>query len=74
MVLDTSYLFLLKVILMKKFTLAHLMLVMGMGILAVNLIFNHFFDVPTAINYFFRGGALVTMSFGFLNFRLVTVE
>ena len=59
---------------MKKFTLAHLMLVMGMGILAVNLVLNHFFDVPTVVNYFFRGGALVTMSFGFLSFRLVTVE
>ncbi|AWM32733.1 hypothetical protein [Hymenobacter nivis] len=59
---------------MKKFTLAHLMLVLGMGILAVNLVFNHFFDVPIAVNYFFRGGALVTMSFGFLSFRLVAVE
>jgi hypothetical protein len=74
MVLDTSSLFLLKVTVMKKFTLAHLMLVMGIGIFAVNLVFNHFIDVPTAINYFFRGGALVTMSFGFLNFRLVSVE
>jgi len=59
---------------MKKFTLAHLMLIMGMGILTINLVSNHFFDVPTAVNYFFRGGALVTMSFGFLSFRLVAAE
>ncbi|TPG66498.1 hypothetical protein [Hymenobacter nivis] len=59
---------------MKKFTLSHLMLVMGMGIFIVNMVLNHFFDVPTVINYFFRGSALVTMAFGFLNFRLVTAE
>ena len=59
---------------MKKFTLAHLMLVIGMGILAVNLAFNHFFDVPAAVNYFFRGSAAVSVAFGFLGFRLVVAE
>ena len=59
---------------MKKFTLAHLMLVMGMGILAVNLAFNHFFDVSAAVNYFFRGSAAVSVAFGFLGFRLVVAE
>lgn len=59
---------------MKKFTLAHLMLAMGIGILAVNLTFNHFFEVPTVINYFFRGSAMITVAFGFLGFRLVVAE
>ncbi len=59
---------------MKKFTLAHLMLVMGIGIIGVNLAFNHFFDVPAAINYFFRGSALIAVAFGFLGFRLVVAE
>ncbi len=59
---------------MKKFTLAHLMLAMGIGILAINLTFNHFFDVPTVINYFFRGSAMITVAFGFLGFRLVVAE
>ncbi len=59
---------------MKKFSLAHLMLIMGIGIMGINLTFNHFFDVPAVINYFFRGGAVIAVVFGFLGFRLVIAE
>ncbi len=59
---------------MKKFTLSHLMLVMGISILAINLVVNYFVDVPTTINYFFRASAVVTFVFGFLSFRLTVAE